>query len=437
MCHDIARFGVKWYNVAAVVQVVEGCSVSLMGKVSLEEELALLRRGAEDIFPEGEFEKRVAKARETGKPLRIKLGVDPTAADLHLGHVIPILKLKQFQDLGHHVVLIIGDYTATVGDPSGRNKARPQLSHEEVLENAREYKEQVFRILDPERTEVVMNGDWFSKMTFTDVIKLLSNMTLARMLEREDFALRYQSQTPISLHELVYPLMQGYDSVVVRADVELGGTDQKFNILVGRDLQRDQGMEPQVGMCNPVLIGLDGHEKMSKSLNNYIGLSDPPEEMYGKTMSIPDELMWMYFELITDVPLQEVARLRSGIASGTEHPRNVKQRLAREIVARFYPGDAVQKAERHFERVIGQGAAPEEMPEWIVPGEAIKDGKVWIVRLLVMAELASSNGEARRLIEQGGVRIDGVPVGATDFDWPVQDGAVIQVGKRKFVRVRA
>ncbi len=406
-----------------------------IGTLTLDEELALIRRGAEDIFPEGELEKKVALARKEGRPLRVKLGVDPTGADLHLGHVIPILKLRQFQELGHHVVLIIGDYTATVGDPSGRNKARPQLSHEQVLENARLYQEQAFRILDPERTEVVMNGDWFSKMPFSEVIQLLSNMTLARMLEREDFSHRYQSQTPISLHELVYPLMQGYDSCVVHADIELGGTDQKFNILVGRDLQKSEGMEPQVGVCNPVLLGLDGHEKMSKSLNNYIGINDSPEDMYGKTMSIPDELMWMYFELITEVPLSEINSFRDGIETGSVHPRSVKQRLAREVVARFYPESEADRAERHFERVIAQGEIPEDVPEFWVPSEAMNDGQIWIVRLLVLAGMASSNGEARRLVEQGGVRVNGDVVASPSQDLVVEPGAVVQVGKRKFVRL--
>lgn len=406
-----------------------------LGALTLEEELAIIRRGAEDIFPEGELERKVRAAREAGRPLRVKLGVDPTGADLHLGHVIPILKLKQFQDLGHHVILIIGDYTATVGDPSGRNKARPQLSHEQVLENARRYKEQVFRILDPERTEVVMNGDWFARMPFSQVIHLLSQMTLARMLEREDFAARYRAQTPIGLHELVYPLMQGYDSVVVRADIELGGTDQKFNILVGRDLQREFGLEPQVGVCNPVLIGLDGREKMSKSLNNYIGLDDPPEEMYGKTMSIPDHLMWMYFELITEVPMDQIAAMRAGVEAGTEHPRRVKQRLAREIVTRFHSAAAALQAEAHFERVFAERALPEEIPEWQLPAELVRDGKVWIVRLVVAAGLAASNAEARRLIEQGGVRVDGETVHDVNGEWAVRHGAVLQVGKRRFVRI--
>lgn len=404
--------------------------------ISIEEELAIIRRGAEDIFPEGELEEKVKKARRERRPLRVKLGVDPTASDLHLGHMIPILKLKQFQDLGHQVVLIIGDYTATVGDPSGRNKARPQLTHEQVLEHAKEYEAQVFRILDRERTEVVRNGEWLSRLSFADVIQLLSQMTLARMIEREDFANRLRSQTPIGLHELIYPLMQGYDSVMIQADIELGGTDQKFNILVGRDLQRERGMEPQVGICNPLLLGVDGREKMSKSLGNTIPISAPPHDMYGKTMSIPDELMWMYYELITEVPLEEIDSLRKGVESGKLHPKPVKQRLAREIVTRFYDAEKAQAAEAHFERVVVSGDIPEEVPEYRIPGDALSDGKIWIVRLMVDAGLAPSNGEARRLVSQGGVKIDGETVTDPNLDWAPKDGAVLQVGKRRFIRVR-
>jgi len=411
-------------------------AVTYNPSISIEEELELICRGAEDVFPEGELEKKLRKAREERRPLRVKLGVDPTGADLHLGHVIPILKLKQFQDLGHQAILIIGDYTATVGDPSGRNKARPQLSHEEVLDNASRYKEQVYRILDPERTEIVYNGAWFKEMAFSDVIRLLSSMTLARMLEREDFQNRFRSQSPISLHELVYPLMQGYDSIMVRADIELGATDQKFNILVGRDLQRERGMEPQVGICNPVLIGLDGTEKMSKSLGNYIGLNDPPEEMYGKTMSIPDDLMWMYYELITDVPIAEIQAMRDRVREGTLHPREVKRRLARAVVGRFYAVDDVDRAEQHFDRVIGRGEAPEEMPEVVIDRGQLNNGAIWVPKLVVLAGFAASNGEARRLIEQGGVKIDGVAVASPSEDWPARDGAVLQVGRRKFARVR-
>src|SRR5690625_1600917 len=326
------------------MMAVDGAS----NKLTLEEELALIRHGTADIFPEEELEAKLKKARAEGRPLRVKLGVDPTSSDLHLGHLIPVLKLQQFQQLGHTAVLIIGDYTATVGDPSGRNKARPQLSHEEVLTNAKDYTNILFRFLDPDRTEVVYNGEWFQRMGFQDVIRLLSRMTLARMLEREDFQNRYANELPISLHELVYPLMQGHDSVEVRADIELGGTDQKFNILVGRDMQREAGLEPQVGVCYPILIGLDGKEKMSKTAGNTIALEDSPRDMYGKTMSIPDDLMIDYFELITTVAIDELAQIRAELEAGALHPRDAKRRLAREIVRRFYDDEAARDAEAHF-----------------------------------------------------------------------------------------
>ncbi|MGI6037332.1 MAG: tyrosine--tRNA ligase [Limnochordia bacterium] len=393
-------------------------------------QMAVIKRGAIDIFPEGELEKKVKKSIETGTPLRVKLGVDPTATDLHLGHIVPLLKLKAFQDLGHQAVLIIGDYTAMVGDPSGRNKSRPQLTHEEVMKNCETYTEQAFKILDPEKTEVVFNGSWFSKLSFTDVIKLLSQMTLARMLEREDFAHRYKNGFPISLHELVYPLMQGYDSAMIKADIELGGTDQKFNILVGRDIQREMDQSQQVGLCVPILIGLDGREKMSKSLGNYIAVDEEPAEMYGKVMSIPDELMTMYFELLTQVPEEEIASINKGLEEGSLHPREVKRRLAREIVARFHSADAAQGAEETFDLVFIKGEVPEDIPVMELKAEPI-----WIVKLLVEAGFASSNGEARRLVQGGGVRIDGEPVKDVDLDWPPTDGAILQVGKRKFMRI--
>lgn len=403
--------------------------------LSLEEELALIRRGTEEIFPEEELLDKLKKARRTGRPLKVKLGVDPTGTDLHLGHVIPVLKLKQFQDLGHEVILIIGDYTAMVGDPSGRNKTRPQLTHEEVLQNCRTYQEQVFGILDPKKTKVVYNGDWFSKMTFHDVIRLMSQMTLARMMEREDFSHRFQNQIPLSLHEMIYPLMQGYDSVAIEADIELGGIDQKFNILVGRDLQKTMGLEPQVGICNPILIGLDGKEKMSKSLGNYIGIQDPPSEMYGKTMSLPDELMMMYFELATTVPMDELEEMEKELDNGELHPRDAKRRLAREIVARFHNEGAAKEAEAEFDRVFKENLVPDDIPEVKLASQDLDDGRIWIVRLLVQAGLASSNGEGRRLIQQGGVRLDGEIIENIDLDWEPRSGAVLQVGKRRFARV--
>jgi tyrosyl-tRNA synthetase len=398
--------------------------------LNLEEQLAAIKRGVGDVFPEEELVEKLKRSLAEKRPLRVKLGVDPTATDLHLGHMVPLLKLKTFQDLGHQAVLIIGDYTAMLGDPSGRNKARPQLTHDQVMANCRTYEEQAFKILDRSRTEVVFNGSWFSKMHFTDVIALLSRMTLARMLEREDFANRYNNELPIGLHELVYPLMQGYDSAMVRADVEMGGMDQKFNILVGRDIQRELGQEPQVGVCVPILLGTDGVEKMSKSLGNYIAIQDGPSEMYGKTMSIPDELMDMYFELLTEVPGRELEGIRAGLAKGTHHPRNVKRRLAREIVARFHGSEAAKEAEEEFDLVFIKGELPEDMPELSLGSESI-----WIVELLRLAGFASSNGEGRRLIQGGGVRINGEQVADVDLEWTPKDGAVIQVGKRRFAKV--
>lgn len=404
-------------------------------QISLEEEIALIRRGAEEIFPYEELIEKLKKSRTTGKPLRVKLGVDPTGTDLHLGHLIPVMKLRQFQELGHQAVLIIGDYTAMVGDPTGRNKARPQLTHEQVVENCRTYQDQVFKILDPEKTEVVYNGQWLGKLGFQDIVKLMAQMTVARMLEREDFAKRFANQVPISLHEMLYPLMQGYDSYAVKADVELGGIDQKFNILVGRDIQRSMGLEPQVGVCNPILIGTDGVEKMSKSLGNYIGINETPEDMYGKVMSIPDELMLSYYELITTVSMEEIGRIKTGLENGSVHPRDAKRRLAREIVARFHGVSAASYAEEQFDLVFKQNSIPDDIPEFSISASDMTDGRIWIVKLMVLTGLASSNGEARRLIKQGGVKLDGTPVTDDNLELQISDSMVLQVGKRKFARV--
>lgn len=404
-------------------------------KLTVQEELAVIRRGVADIFPDEELLSKLERSRAEGRPLRVKLGVDPTASELHLGHLIPVLKLRQFQQLGHQVVLIIGDYTATLGDPTDRNKARPQLSHEEVLTNSQGYTDALFRFLDRERTEVVYNGDWFADMGFQDVIDLMSRMTLARMLEREDFQNRYANELPISLHELIYPLMQGYDSVKVRADIELGGTDQKFNILVGRDLQREAGQEPQIGVCNPILLGLDGKEKMSKSLGNTIDLADSPADMYGKTMSIPDEIMLDYYELVTEVSIEDLESLRTGLDAGTVHPRDAKRRLAREIVTRFHDADGAAAAEQHFDRVHVERDVPSDMPTVTLSRSALEDGRIWIARLLVEAGLAGGTSEARRLVSQGGVRLDGDVVEDPGLDWQATSGVVVQVGRRRFARV--
>lgn len=408
-----------------------------VAELSIDAELELLRRGTAEIINEESLRAKLAQARTAKRPLRVKLGTDPSAPDIHLGHAVVYRKLKQFQDLGHEVFFLIGDFTGRIGDPTGKSETRPALTREEVEANAHTYETQLAKILDPERIHVVFNSSWLSPLTFEDVIRLAGKYTVARMLERDDFAKRYAEQRPIFIHEFFYPLMQGYDSVSLRADVELGGTDQKFNLLVGRDLQREYGQEPQVALMMPLLVGLDGVNKMSKSLGNYIGINEPPAEIYGKTMSIPDRLMIPYFELTTELPMEEVRRLETGLAQGTLHPRDVKRRLAREIVTLYHGFQAAKEAEEHFDRLFLKKDVPEDAPEVLLEhtdlGEA---GRVWIVRLLVRCGLAKSNGEARRLVEQGGVKLDGATVVEPDSEVTPVDGSVVQVGKRRFVRLR-
>ncbi|MFO8006771.1 MAG: tyrosine--tRNA ligase [Candidatus Brocadiia bacterium] len=402
---------------------------------AIEKQMEQIRRGAADIVPEQELIDKIGRSLETGEPLRVKLGLDPTAPDIHVGNAVPLHKLRVFQNLGHHAVLIVGDYTATVGDPSGANETRPQLSHEEVLENAQTYLDQVGKIVDLEEAEIVYNGEWFGEMTFGEVIQLAAKLTVARCIERDDFARRMDAGQPIGLHELLYPLMQAYDSVMVRSDVELGGTDQIFNILLGRELQREVGQEPQVAVTNPLLEGLDGVEKMSKSKGNYIGISEDPKTIFGKAMSISDELMQKYFILTTDLSLGRIDDLL-----GSEvHPRDAKEELAAAIVRRYHGEEAVQGARRAFDRVFRQHKLPRDMDELPLPPDALSDGKVWIVELLRRAGYADSNSQARRLVEQGGVRL-GPPDDLTAVDDPtadvqVQDGMVLNVGKRRFCRI--
>jgi tyrosyl-tRNA synthetase len=402
-----------------------------------ERQMERIRRGAADIVPEQELIEKIGRSLQGGRPLRVKLGVDPTAPDIHLGFAVPLQKLRAFQDLGHHAVLIIGDYTATVGDPSEQNAMRPQLSHEEVMAHARTYLEQVGKIVDMDEAEVVKNGDWFAEMTFGRVIQLAAKLTVARCIEREDFSQRMAEGRPVGLHELLYPLMQAYDSVMVRSDVELGGTDQIFNILMGRELQRQMGQEPQVAVTNPLLEGLDGHEKMSKSKGNYIGISEPPEEIFGKAMSIPDELMRKYFVMATDLPLERV----DGLLAPDVHPREAKAALAGAIVRRYYDEDAARAAREEFERVFREGRLPEDMPEVVLPADDVTDGRIWVVRLLRLAEMADSNGEARRLVQQGGVSLGAdadslQAVTDPEADVAVEDGTVLKVGRRRFCRLR-
>jgi tyrosyl-tRNA synthetase len=398
-----------------------------------ERQLELLRRGAAEIIREEEL---LDKLRE-GRPLRVKLGLDPTAPDIHIGFAVVLRKLRQFQDLGHEAILVIGDFTALIGDPTGKKQTRPMLTPEEVERNAATYREQYSRILDPERTRVVFNSQWLSPLRFADVVRLCSKTTVARILEREDFAARWREGNPIGLHELLYPLCQAYDSVALQADVELGGTDQKFNNLMGRELQREFGQPPQVVLLTPILPGLDGVEKMSKSLGNYIGIGEPPEEMYGKVMSIPDSLMPTYFELCTDVPMEEVRAVEEGLRSGRLHPRDVKRRLAREIVAVWHGQEAARRAEEEFDRVFAREELPSEVPEVHLPAaELDAQGRVGVVPLLRRLGLVASNSEARRLVAQGGVSVDGQRVTDAEARVSVRTGTVVRVGRRRFARVR-
>ncbi|MBC7342966.1 MAG: tyrosine--tRNA ligase [Clostridia bacterium] len=399
-------------------------------------QLAVLKRGVAEIVPEEDFERKLKRSIQQRKPLKVKLGMDPTAPDIHLGHTVALRKLRQFQDLGHQVILIIGDFTGRIGDPSGRSETRPQLSEEQIAENASTYRQQVFKILDPQRTTIVYNSQWLAKLNFADVLRLASKYTVARMLERDDFSKRFQDGLPIGLHEFFYPLMQGYDSVALNCDIEMGGTDQKFNLLVGRELQREYGQEPQVAMMMPILEGTDGVHKMSKSLGNYIGINEPPAEIYGKTMSIPDELIVRYFELVTSVPPGEIVALEEGLARGLVNPRDAKMRLARELVKDFHGAEAAQAAEDEFVRIFRHKELPSSLPEAVIDPKELREGKIWLPRLLLLAGLVTSTSEGKRLVSQGGVKVDGVPVRDPELEVEVADGMVLQAGKRRFAQIK-
>ncbi len=403
--------------------------------MSFENEMAVIKRGVAEIISEAEMLKKLEEAKKENRPLRIKLGLDPTAPDIHLGHTVVLRKLKQFQDMGHQVIILLGDFTACIGDPTGKSETRKQLSKEQVLENARTYEEQIFKILDREKTEVVFNSKWLSPLTFTDVIELAAKSTVARMLERDDFSKRFRSGRPISIHEFFYPLMQGYDSVALHADVEFGGTDQKFNLLMGRELQREYGQAPQVPIMMPILEGTDGVQKMSKSLGNYIGIDEVPQEMFGKTMSICDELMIRYFELVTELPMEEINTIAEGLKQGQLHPRDVKMRLGREIVALYHGAEAAIEAEAAFKRVFQQGDVPEDMPEIEITADDLDEGQIWIVDVLMKGKMMPSRGEARRLIQQGGVKINDEKVSDPKLNFAPEDGMVIRAGKRKFAKL--
>ncbi len=401
--------------------------------MSIEEQMAHLGKGAAEIITEPELREKLEKSEQTGRPLTVKVGFDPTAPDLHLGHTVLLRKMKHFQDLGHRVIFLIGDFTGLIGDPTGRSRTRPALTPEQIGENAETYKNQVFKILDPDRTVVDFNSRWLGKLTSQEWIRLSAKYTVARMLERDDFSQRMAGQRPISIHELLYPLAQAYDSVFLKADFELGGTDQKFNLLVGRDIQREFGMEAQVLLMTPILEGLDGVEKMSKSLDNYVGITEVPDEMYGKIMSISDDLMWRYYELLTDHSVTEIQGMRSGLEQGDVHPMEAKHRLASLIVADFHSASAAKEARDQFERVFQQRKVPREMAEFrLAAGEAPHR----VVDLLLLASLAPSKSQARRLIEQGGVAIDGNRIGDVHSSLSPDHGLnfVIKVGKRRFAR---
>ena len=398
--------------------------------ISAAEQFRLISHGVADLLPEDEFKKKLEKSVATNTPLIIKLGLDPTAPDIHLGHTVVLRKLKLFQDFGHKVVILIGDFTARIGDPTGKSVTRPPLTEEQVITNAKTYQEQIFKVLDPEKIEVRFNSEWLSKLDFADVLKLASKYTVARMLERDDFHKRYTEGRPISIHEFMYPLMQGYDSVALKADVEFGGTDQTFNLLMGRHLQGEEGMPEQTIITMPILEGLDGVQKMSKSLGNYIGISEAPSEMYGKAMSIPDELMMRYFMLVTDMSIEEQEQLSQDLESGAAHPRDVKMKLAHTIVRLYHGEEAANFGQDEFVRVFQKHAMPTDIPEYKV---AITEEPVFVPQLLSDAGLTASNGEARRSIKAGAFKIDGEKCNEEHI--VLKDGMVLQVGKRKFIKI--
>jgi len=400
-----------------------------------EAQLETLRRGAVEIISEEDL---LGKLRER-RPLRVKLGLDPTAPDIHLGIAVVLRKLRQFQDLGHEAIVVIGDFTAMIGDPSGKSQVRPMLTREDVERNAATYRDQYSRILDPAKTRITFNSQWLSPLHFADVVRIAAKTTVARVLERDDFQSRLRGGAALFLHEILYPLCQAYDSVALEADVELGGTDQKFNNLMGRDLQREFGQPPQVVLLSPILVGTDGVEKMSKSLGNYIGITEPPAEMYGKVMSIPDHVMPAYFEFATDIPGADLDRVERDLRDGSLHPRDAKRRLAREIVRMWHGVPAAQAAEAAFDRVFKARDVPEDVPDVHLAGlHAGAAGARWkAARLLVDLHLAASLSEARRLISQGGVAVDGQRVTNTNADVDVREGMVVRVGRRRFARIRA
>ena len=401
-------------------------------ETDIEKSLELIRRGSVEIISEEELKRKLEKAIKEKRPLRVKAGFDPTAPDLHLGHTVLIQKMRHFQELGHQVIFLIGDFTGLIGDPTGKSETRPPLTPEQVQENAATYKEQIFKILDEDKTEIAFNSKWMNKMASIDMIRLCAKYTVARMLEREDFKQRFQQQRPIAIHEFIYPLIQGYDSVALEADVELGGTDQTFNLLVGRHIQKEYGQEPQVVITMPLLEGLDGINKMSKSLGNYVGITEEPDSMFGKLMSISDELMFRYYELLSSRSLDEIEQLKRGVEKGTVHPKDAKTQLAYELVARYHGEEAAKKARERFEAQFSKGQVPEDVPEHPLPTDS--EQKIFLPRLLKEAGLVKSTSEARRLIKQGAVSLNGTKLRQEEIDRP-GSGAILKVGKRRYLRL--
>lgn len=399
--------------------------------ISAQEQVRQIKHGVADLINEQDLVKKIEKSIKENKPLVIKLGLDPTAPDIHLGHTVPLRKLRLFQEFGHQVVIVIGGFTARIGDPTGKSVTRPPLTKEEVLKNAETYKTQIFKVLDPEKTIVRDNSEWLESMNFADVLRLASSYTVARMMERDDFSKRFKEGRPIGVHEFMYPLMQGHDSVALHADVEFGGTDQTFNLLMGRHLQELEGQEPQVVITMPLLEGLDGIQKMSKSLGNYIGIDEEPKEMYGKAMSIPDELMMRYFMLVTDMSIEEQEDMAKRLESGELHPRDAKMQLARTIVRLYHGEEAALEAEEEFKRVFQQRAMPTDIPEYVMvaPTEPI-----FVPQFCTDAGLTASNGEARRSIKAGAFKVNGEKY--TEENLKLEDGMIVQVGKRKFVKIK-
>jgi tyrosyl-tRNA synthetase len=399
--------------------------------IGVEEQIQLIERGVVDCISRDELRLKLERSVESGIPLKIKAGFDPTAPDLHLGHTVLLQKLKHFQDLGHDVCFLIGDFTGLIGDPTGKSETRKPLTRDDIARNAETYKEQVFKILDPDKTQIAFNSKWLGKLDSFEMIRLASELTVARMLEREDFKNRFENGKPISIHEFLYPLIQGYDSVAMEADVELGGTDQLFNLLMGRDLQRSRKQEPQIVLTMPLLEGLDGVNKMSKSLGNYIGITEAANDIYGKVMSLPDELMFRYYELLSDLNNNEIEALKTGVKSGTLHPKSVKQKLAGELTKRFQSAEAAMQAELHFETVFAKKDLPDDMPEQVIQSTE----EIWVPKLLVDTGLVSSTSEGRRLIKQNAVSINGEKI--TDSNYTVQPVGelIFKVGKRRFCKV--